>query len=155
MRSETDGNGRYSLPSGDRKPWIVVVHKAGIALRSPDQLAASTEITLVPWGRIEGVVKIGTKGAPSHRVWAGLSGRRFAGAVEHTTRTDQDGRFKFDYVAPGRITVGRQVHDVVAAAAARYRMPSRSRSHRAKPSASRSEGPAVRSSAGSLSRRAP
>jgi peroxiredoxin len=111
MRSETDGNGRYSIPLGDRKAWIVVVHKAGFALRSPDQLAASTEITLVPWGRIEGVVKIGTRGAPSHRVWVGLNGRGFDGVVEHTTRTDQDGRFKIDYVAPGRLAIGRQVSD--------------------------------------------
>ena len=97
--------------SRDRKAWIVAVHKAGFAVRSPEQLAASTEITLVPWGRIEGVIKIGTRIAPSHRVWAGLNGRRFDGVVEHTTRTDQDGRFTIDHVAPGVLTVGRQVPD--------------------------------------------
>jgi RNA polymerase sigma factor (sigma-70 family) len=111
LHTKTDGNGRYSLASFDRKSWIVAVHKAGVAVRSPEQLAASTEITLLPWGRIEGVVKIGNRIAPSHRVWAGNFGPGFDGVVEHTTRTDQEGRFKIDDVAPGALTVGRQVPD--------------------------------------------
>ncbi len=111
-RTRTDGTGRYSLPFRDRRAWIVVAHKSGFALRSPDQLAASTEITVVPWGRIEGVVRIGTRSASSHRVGARLSDRRlFDGVVEHTTRTDRDGRFTIENVAPGVLTVGRQVRD--------------------------------------------
>ena len=107
-RTKTDRDGRYSLPLRDRKAWIVVVHKAGFAIRSPEQLAASTEITLVPWGRIEGVIKIGAKIAPSERVMDRLK----YGVVEHTTRSDHDGRFKIDYVAPGVLCVGRQVPDM-------------------------------------------
>ena len=110
-RTRTDGNGRYSLPLRDRKAWLVVAHKAGVAVRAPKQLAASTDINLVPWGRIEGVVKIGTRDAPSQRVSARLNGHRFDGVVEHTARTDQHGRFKIEYVTPGVVTVSRQVLD--------------------------------------------
>ena len=111
-RNETDRDGRYSLTSDDRKSWIVAVHKAGVAVRSPEQLAASTDVTLLPWGRIEGVVKIGNKLAPSHRVWAGLHSDAFDGIVEHTTHSTTAANSKIENVAPGALTVGRQVPDV-------------------------------------------
>ena len=109
----TGGSGRYSFPTRDQKTWIVAAHKVGFALRSPEQLAISSDFTLVPWGRVEGVVKVSNKTAPSQRVGARLFGRQFNAVVEHTTRTDKDGRFKIDFVAPGVLTVGRQVRDVL------------------------------------------
>jgi RNA polymerase sigma factor (sigma-70 family) len=109
LSAKTDLNGRYSLPSRDRGAWIVVVHKAGFALRSPEQLAGSTDITVAPWGRIEGVMKIEGLVAPSERIWARLNVAGFGGLVEHRTRTDQNGCFTFEQVPPGVLTVGRAV----------------------------------------------
>jgi RNA polymerase sigma factor (sigma-70 family) len=113
LPAKTDLNGRYSLPSRDGRAWIVVVHKVGFALRSPEQLAGSTDITVAPWGRIEGVMKIEGLVAPSERVWARLNVAGFGGLVEHRTRTDQNGCFTFDRVAPGVLTVGRAVPEKV------------------------------------------
>ena len=93
------------------KPGSSSPTRLGSPSVSPKQLAASTDINLVPWGRIEGVVKIGTRDAPSQRVSARLNGHRFDGVVEHTARTDQHGRFKIEYVTPGVVTVSRQVLD--------------------------------------------
>ena len=113
LSAKTDLNGRYSLPSRDGRAWIVVVHKVGFALRSPEQLAGSTDITVAPWGRIEGVMKIGVLIAPNERVWARLDVAGFGGLVEHRTRTDHNGCFTFDRVAPGVLTIGRAVPEKV------------------------------------------
>ena len=36
---------------------VIAVHDAGFAIRSPDRAGRSTDITLAPWGRIEGVAE--------------------------------------------------------------------------------------------------
>ena len=105
----TDREGRYAFSPRASNAWIVVVHDAGFALRSPAELAASTEVILAPWGRIEGVLRIGTNPAPGRRVSAYLLDRRFPGSVSYDSRSDRDGRFIFERVAPGRLTVYRPV----------------------------------------------
>ena len=75
----------------DREVWIAVVHDAGFALRSPEQLAASAEITLLPWGRIEGVMKIGARTAPSERVSAWLRRAPYSG-LGRARHPDRPGR---------------------------------------------------------------
>ena len=42
-RTRTDRKGRYAFPSSTGDPWIAVVHDSGFAMRSPGQLAASTD----------------------------------------------------------------------------------------------------------------
>ena len=105
----TDGEGRYAFPPRASDAWIVAVHDAGFAMRSPAELAASTEMILAPWGRIEGVLRIGANPAPGQRVSAYLLDRRFPGSVSYDSQSDRDGRFVFERVAPGRLTVYRPV----------------------------------------------
>jgi hypothetical protein len=105
----TDREGRYTFSPRATSAWIVVVHDAGFALRSPAELAASTEVNLAPWGRIEGILRIGADPAPGQRVSAYLLNRRFRGSVSYDSQTDRDGRFVFERVAPGRLTVYRPV----------------------------------------------
>ena len=80
-RVHTDREGRYTFPPRVDDAWLVAVHDAGIAIRSPAELAASTDVTLAPWGRIEGVVKIGREPAPGKEVDAYLQDRRFPGGI--------------------------------------------------------------------------
>ena len=105
----TDREGRYAFPPRAASAWIVAVHDAGFAMRSPAELAASTEMVLAPWGRIEGVLRIGANPAPGQRVSAYLLDRRFPGSVSYDSQSDRDGRFVFERVAPGRLTVYRPV----------------------------------------------
>ena len=99
---------------------MTVVHDAGFAYRSPAEIAASHDVTLEPWGRIEGVVRLGKNpgseldvGAyvvrPAVEPWsksknlADLMGRRY-----HTqTMADAEGRFVLDRVVPGQASVYR------------------------------------------------
>ena len=88
---------------------VVVAHDAGFGLRKPDPLAASTDVTLMPWGRIEGVLKIGKKPAPNQKIGAWLANHSFSGRVDYDTRTDEHGRFVLERITPGAITVYRYV----------------------------------------------
>jgi hypothetical protein len=84
-----------------------VAHEAGFGLRKPDELAASTDVTLVPWGRIEGLLKIGKNVAPNQKVSAWLNNHSFDGRVDYDTQSDEHGRFVLERVTPGPITVYR------------------------------------------------
>jgi len=109
---KTGPDGRYTFrPQGERVA-IIAAHDAGFAVRSAADLAASTDVTLVPWGRIEGVMKIGTKPAPGQKAEALLLDTPgFSGLVYYDTLTDESGRFVWERVTPGRMGVHRYVED--------------------------------------------
>src|SRR5262249_17026846 len=64
-----------------------------------------------PWGRIEGVLRIGSKPAPGRKVAAWLVDPGIWGRVDYDTLTDEAGRFVFERVTPGRLSVYRYVDD--------------------------------------------
>jgi hypothetical protein len=99
---QTDHQGRYAFPPHPGDVWLAAVHDAGFARLSPEELVRSTEITLAPWGRIEGVAKVGREPAAGRRLLAYLQDRRFPGGAHFESATDRDGCFVFDRVAPGR-----------------------------------------------------
>jgi RNA polymerase sigma factor (sigma-70 family) len=110
-RSRTDRDGRYTFAPQEGRAWIAAAHDAGFAMRDPEQLAASTEILLAPWGRIEGVLKIGARPAPRQKVSAWLLDCGPFGRVDYDAITDDQGRFVLERVTPGRMTVYRYVDD--------------------------------------------
>ncbi len=99
---QTDRDGRYAFPPRVGEVWLAAVHDAGFAKRSPGELTTSTDMTLAPWGRIEGVAKTGREPSAGKGVAAYLQDRRFPGGIEYGSPTDRDGRFVFERVAPGR-----------------------------------------------------
>jgi peroxiredoxin len=80
-------------------------------MRDPEQLAASTEILLAPWGRIEGVLKIGPRPAPRQKVSGWLLDQGPFGRVDYDAMTDDHGQFVLERVTPGRLMVYRYVDD--------------------------------------------
>src|SRR5206468_1049831 len=54
----TDREGRFSLPALLAAPTIVAVHEKGYREISADELSNSERLTLQPWGRIEGFLKV-------------------------------------------------------------------------------------------------
>jgi cytochrome oxidase Cu insertion factor (SCO1/SenC/PrrC family) len=78
-------------------------------MRSPGQLAASTDVTLAPWGRIEGVLRFGRDPAPGQVIEAVFINGPFPGFVDAEVQTDREGRFVFERVTPGRLLVCRAV----------------------------------------------
>jgi RNA polymerase sigma factor (sigma-70 family) len=110
-RLRTDRDGRYTFRPQEGRISIAAANDAGFAVRSPEELAASPDITLTPWGRIEGVMKIGPRPAPRQKVRAWLHDLGPFGRVDYDALTDDDGRFVLERVTPGRLMVYRYVQD--------------------------------------------
>ena len=109
LHTTTDVEGRFRFQPQEKPVWIVAAHDAGFAVRSPEELARSTDVTLAPWGRIEGVLKIGTGPAAGQKAAAWLLDQGFSGRVDYDATADGSGRFVFERVTPGRMTVYRYV----------------------------------------------
>lgn len=107
-RTRTGPDGRYSFRAQGHRVAVIAVHDVGFAIRSADELAASADLTLAPWARVEGILQIGARPAPAERVLARLITPAWWG-VGNDIRTDASGRFVLERVAPGRITVLRRV----------------------------------------------
>ena len=60
---ETDRDGRFSIPPAEGRLELVAAHPLGFAFHPVDSAAGRPETTLViklrPWGRVEGVLKVG------------------------------------------------------------------------------------------------
>ncbi len=106
--TKTGPDGRYTFGGHDRPDAIVAVHESGFAVRPYDEVAASFDLALAPWGRIEGVLKVGKNLAPNQKVGAWQRSSLF-GSVSYGARTDEHGRFVLERVRPGAITVCRLV----------------------------------------------
>jgi hypothetical protein len=105
----TGADGRYTFRPQEKPVVIVVAHESGLGVRTPEQIAHSADVRLIPWCRIEGVLRIGKNVAPNKKVSAWLNNLLFYGRVDYDAQTDEHGRFVLERVTPGAITVYRYV----------------------------------------------
>ncbi len=144
--TKTGWDGRYTFRPQEKPVAIVAAHEAGFGVRPRDQLAPAFDVTLVPWGRIEGVLKIGKNHAPNKKVSAWLNNHAFDGRIDYETTTDEHGRFVFERVTPARSrSIVMSTQRTIGAGFPRIR--SSWMSTPARPSASKSAARAVPSSA--------
>ncbi len=122
VRSGQDG--RYRFRPQDEPFGIVVAHPRGYAERTSEQLAASPDITLEPWGRVEGTLRIaGKPGArlPVSLSWEGLRRKsKLKLDYDAETWTDAKGRFVFPHARPGTSKICRSIMDDKDALASNY-----------------------------------
>lgn len=110
----TGPDGRFRLPAQNGPASVLVLHDRGTGRRTTEELAESPEVRVEPWGRIEGLLRIGSRPGADQEVGAivevqdGLPGP--AWRFSYTARTDAEGRFVIDRVAPGPVTVHRSLH---------------------------------------------
>ncbi len=111
IAARTGADGRFSLPP-QRDPYVLVVlHDRGYA--EVEDEAESGNITVQPWARVEGTLRIGKRPGANEHIRLGMfemqdsrrpaPRRPAAGRVwfHYETQTDKQGRFVFNRVWPG------------------------------------------------------
>ncbi len=102
--TKTGPDGRYRVPAaGEAASRSSPSTTPGSRSVRPTELAASTDITLAPWGRIEGVMKIGTKPAPGQKVaaWLLRPGIPRPGRLRHPDRRVRPVRLRAGHARAG------------------------------------------------------
>jgi RNA polymerase sigma factor (sigma-70 family) len=110
----TDADGRFAFPRQEPPFTIVVLHDRGFAERTVDaKPAPAYDLTIQPWGRVEGILRIGSRPGAGEPV--GLSYEPEGGTRESIpwwsgeATTDASGRFVLERVKPGPVTVARNI----------------------------------------------
>jgi RNA polymerase sigma factor (sigma-70 family) len=110
----TGADGRFTFPAQTEPFHVFVDHESGFAAADARTLAGSSPLAIRPWGRIEGIVKIGTR--PTAGVQVRLAATDDGGAPNEAvplitqiqrTSTDARGRYAFEHVIPARLVVSR------------------------------------------------
>jgi RNA polymerase sigma factor (sigma-70 family) len=109
----TGADGRFSFPAQNEPFRVFVDHASGFAEADEKALAGSSLLTIQPWGRIEGTVKIGSRLAAGadirlsgpNTLWAPNEAMPIEQAQQLVT--DVRGRYAFERVMPARLFVHR------------------------------------------------
>ena len=110
--AESDAEGRFQVADlADRTAAVLIMHESGVRELPLGELRKAPDVTLQPWGRIEGrVLWQETPGANEeisltiHRDEYGYPG---VVAQYEKTKSDAAGRFVFDRILPGRVQLAR------------------------------------------------
>jgi len=107
----TDTNGEFHLEPPLGAYAMIVLSPQGYARITPDEFTSSRRITLSPWGCIEGMLRIGAKPGVNQLIafWPESNRLREQPNIDfgYEVRTNEDGRFDFPRVIPGKGTVAR------------------------------------------------
>ncbi len=108
--AKTDSEGRFSFEPKDEPFGVFVLSAKGVAQKSASELEQSGSLTLEPFGRIEGTLRIGAKPGARQPIRVQLDRRKYASDhhfqfFEYTTKTDDHGRFAVADVMPGEALV--------------------------------------------------
>ncbi len=108
--TQTDEAGKFSLAAVVAPQALAVIHDQGYALVG---LEAAGNITLQPWGRVEGSLMLDGEPVANQTIVAGNQTLRYDDHGRHfniinfrfETKTDASGKFAFDKVPPGECSV--------------------------------------------------
>jgi hypothetical protein len=108
---QTGVDGRFALRAQCEPFLLGVSHSTGWAKVTPEQLAASEEITLQPWGCVEGVCQVQLQGEPAPGVMLVVLEPRDRSvphiAVRLSGACDTNGHFVLERVPPGEARISR------------------------------------------------
>ncbi len=112
---KTDRDGRFTFRPEDRKDPLVALCDQGIGIALYEDFARDAIITLTPWARVKGELRIGTRLVVKKQLQ--LMGQdRLPGDIQPTvneTTTDEQGRFVFERVYPGEFRLYNQTYEVL------------------------------------------
>ncbi|MHC4498186.1 MAG: carboxypeptidase regulatory-like domain-containing protein, partial [Planctomycetota bacterium] len=108
-------DGRFSFPPQTERYLIVVIDEAGYAEITDEELAASAEVTIRAWGRVQGVLLIGGQPAANERVslecYRPLEPNMPSfSPFYYSAGTDAHGNFVLERVIPGVVKVAHEFY---------------------------------------------
>lgn len=108
----TGDDGKFELHPTEQPLAVIADGQAGYAAVLASDLARTPSITLQPWGRVEGVVRSGSKTLPHAKIDLVQFGdqenyNRWHVIKERQIPCDENGRFVMDRVVPGNTSIGR------------------------------------------------
>lgn len=110
---ETKQNGKFSFPMQMDAYAIVVLHDDGYAEVTEDELAESSEVTLLPWARVEGQLIIGKEPGAHEGMRLRFDRRETRNGLRFyygcNTSTDVNGNFVFERIAPGSVRIYHEI----------------------------------------------
>jgi hypothetical protein len=121
--SATSGpDGAYDLPPQCGDYVVVACGPDGIARANRDDIAKSTDIHLLPWGRVEGRAMVSTHPAAGSRIAATSTDYTVLPmylwppivSFTATTQADNEGHFLFTKVPPGPLHIRRRLAQTLA-----------------------------------------
>lgn len=125
----TDDEGRVRFPAQSGPYQLIITHPQGYAQVAATANEVQKSIQLEPWCQVEGIYLIGQTAGKNLPMAIHYYPRSATGGAslcfQQETSTDQEGRFHFDRVIPGKGRVGRELVMMVnegAAAVASTRM---------------------------------
>jgi len=130
----TDQNGKFVFAKVPQWTALIARTPQGLVHLRPPQLPADGQVVIQPWGRVQGVLRAGKNVLANEVVfidqsdWQARPDNDAAGLQwsttmwRQTTRTDAQGRFSFDRVAPSKASIGREI-DQVLRSGGRLRRP--------------------------------
>ncbi|MFC1765624.1 carboxypeptidase regulatory-like domain-containing protein [Planctomycetota bacterium] len=115
-RGHTDAAGRFVLNPQPNMSHVVAVSSYGIGSATLDEFTNSGTVVLEPWATVQGDLFIGSHPAPNQLleltqpddVW-----ETYGYWCSHMVETDSGGLFAFNQVAPGRIILYHQEHEIL------------------------------------------
>ena len=106
----TDASGQFQIASPPENGTVLAASDIGFAAMPLAQARALGTLVLQPYGRIEGVLRIGSEPAAGQDFWpspASYSGLQLD--FTYKTTTDADGHFVIEQIPPGKINLTRMV----------------------------------------------
>ncbi len=110
VRSLTGADGSFSLNPQKDGSGLLVMNTEGAALLDSVDASRPLAITLQPWGRVEGELRLGGKGMAGERIL--LSGEPVPGRLrfESSATSAGGGRFAFERALPGLARIAHEVN---------------------------------------------
>src|SRR5262249_15252941 len=101
---KTDDKGHFAFAPQDEPFGVLIVHPEGVAQKSAEDLARASGITLEPFGRIEGTLRVGSALGARQPIRVRLDRTAYVRdrylSFDYTGETDDRGRFAIDKVMP-------------------------------------------------------
>ncbi len=111
----TAPDGSFRLPAVAEHFALVVVHDLFFGMASKAEYEVDRTLRVAPWGRVEGVARVGSKPAAGQALrYSAEPSDRFPGihiGSEGKATTDPEGRFAFERVPPIAVRIARDPGD--------------------------------------------